>query len=213
MKPLSRISTLSLCAMLVACGGGGSNSGGGSGSANRAPVITSGGTASVAENATGTVYTTTATDADNNALIYSLSGTDAALFTLVTTTGAVSFNSSPDFETPLDANHDNVYEITLSVTDGKATVSKAVTITVTDRAGAVSTRRVGTGFDAAVFLTGRGDGSGKVLVVEKGGLVRVLDPTTGTIDAAPFLDVRSQLATDGERGLLSLALAPDFATS
>ena len=212
MKSLSRISTFALCVVLAGCGGGGSGSSGG-GSSNHAPVFTSGGSVSVAENVTGTVYTAQATDVDKNALIYSLSGADAALFTIVATNGALSFKSPPDFETPLDANHDNTYEVTITVNDGKTTVTKAVSITVTDRAGAVSTRRVATGFDTPVFLTGRGDGSGKVLVVQKGGLVRVLDPRNGAIDATPFLDVTSQVATDGERGLLSLALAPDFATS
>ncbi len=214
MKSLSRISTFALCVALAGCGSGGSDGGGGSGgSSNHAPVFTSGGSVSVAENVTGTIYTATATDADNNALIYSISGADAGLFTLIATTGALSFNSPPDFETSLDANHDNVYEVTITVNDGKTTVSQAVSITVTDRAGAVSTRRVAAGFDTPIFLTGRGDGSGKVLVAQKGGLVRVLDPKTGTIDATPFLDVTSQVATDGERGLLGLALAPDFATS
>ena len=214
MKSLSRIGAFAFCVVLAGCGGGGSDSGGGGGGAgNHPPVFTSGGSVSVAENVTGTVYTAQASDADNDALTYSISGADAGLFTLIATTGALSFTSPPDFETPLDANHDNVYEVAITVSDGKATVSKAVSITVTDRAGAVSTRKVAGGFDTPLFLTGRGDGSGKVLVVQKGGLVRVLDPKTGTIDAAPFLDVTSQVATDGERGLLGLALAPDFATS
>ncbi|MGA9659026.1 MAG: PQQ-dependent sugar dehydrogenase [Asticcacaulis sp.] len=214
MKALSRISQFALCLALAGCGGGGSGSSGNSGgSVNHAPVITSAASASVAENATGTVYTAQATDADNNALSYAISGTDAGLFTIMATSGALSFSSPPDFETPRDANHDNVYEVTLSVSDGKTSVNKAISLTVTDRAGAVSTRRVATGFNAPVFLTGRGDGSGKVLVVQKGGLVRVLDPQTGTVDAMPFLDVTSQVSTDGERGLLGLALAPDFATS
>jgi glucose/arabinose dehydrogenase len=214
MRPLSRISTLALCVSLVACGGGGSDIGGSGGdSGNHAPVFSSGAAASVAENVTGTVYTAAATDADSDALTYSLSGADAALFTIGSASGALSFVRAPDYENPLDADHDNVYEVTVSVSEGKATVTKAISVTVTNVAGAVSTRRVATGFDTPVFLTGRGDGSGKVLVVQKGGLVRVLDPQTSTIDTAPFLDVSSQVATDGERGLLSLALAPDFTTS
>ncbi len=209
---ISRISTLALCSVLVACGGGGSG-GGSSGDGNHAPVITSAGSVSVAENITGAAYTATATDSDGNSLTYSLSGTDAGRFAINTTTGAVSFTSAPDFEAALDANSDNIYDITIGVSDGMTSASKAVAITVTDRAGTVSTRRVGQGFDTPVYLLGRGDGTGRVLVVQKGGLVRALDPATGVIESAPFLDVSSQVATDGERGLLSLALAPDFATS
>ena len=50
-------------------------------------------------------------------------------------------------------------------------------------------------------------------MVQQGGLIRILDPATGTIAATPFLDVSAQIATDGERGLLGLALAPDFAAT
>lgn len=209
---VSRLSTLALCSFLVACGGGGSG-GGSSGGGNHTPVITSVGSASVTENMSGVAYPATATDADGNSLTYSLSGTDAGRFSINASTGAVSFISAPDFETPADANGDNIYNITIGVSDGTTSVSKAVAITVTDRAGTISTRRVGQGFDTPVYLLGRGDGTNRVLVVQKGGLVRVLDPATGVIESAPFLDVSSQIATDGERGLLSLALAPDFATS
>jgi glucose/arabinose dehydrogenase len=74
-------------------------------------------------------------------------------------------------------------------------------------------RRVATSFNQPVFLTAIPDNSGRVLVVEKGGLIRILTPSTGAIAAPAFLDVSASIATDGERGLLGLALAPDFATS
>lgn len=213
MRPLSCISALSLCISLVACGGGSGSGSGGSGSMNHAPVFTSSTAFTVSENVTATVYTATATDADGDPLAYAIAGTDAGRFTIGSASGALAFISPPDYENPLDANRDNVYDITITVSDGKAGLTKAVSITVTNQTGAVSTRCVATGFDTPVYLTGRGDSSGKVLVVQKSGLVRVLDPQTGTIDATPFLDVTSQVATDGERGLLGLALAPDFSTS
>jgi glucose/arabinose dehydrogenase len=54
-----------------------------------------------------------------------------------------------------------------------------------------------------------------VFVVERGGTVRLL--VDGTLRARPFLDIRSLVSTgDGredERGLLSIAFAPDYATS
>ena len=58
---------------------------------NAAPVFTSGTTASVAENTAGVVYTAEASDADGDALTFSLSGTDADLFTIDSATGEVSF--------------------------------------------------------------------------------------------------------------------------
>lgn len=118
-------------------GGGGSSSsgggGGGGGSSNTAPSFTSGTTANFAENGTGTAYQATANDADGDALTYSISGgADSSLFRINASTGAVTFAASPDFENPGDANGDNVYEVTISVSDGTTSVQQAVSITVTD---------------------------------------------------------------------------------
>ena len=63
-------------------------------------------------------YRAVATDADGDDLSYSLSGTDAALFTIDPATGAVRFIASPDFENPGDAGGDNVYDITVTASDG-----------------------------------------------------------------------------------------------
>ena len=97
-----------------------------------APIFTSPGSASVEENQT-MAYTTMATDADGDPLIYSLSGgTDAALFTIDPTTGVVSFIVSPDFEDPGDAGGNNVYDITVTATDGTNDTTQPVAITVTN---------------------------------------------------------------------------------
>ena len=74
------------------------------------PVFTSPATANAQENQTA-AYMAVATDADGDALVYSLSGTDAALFTIDATTGEVSFMAAPDFEAPGDDDRDNVYDI------------------------------------------------------------------------------------------------------
>ena len=57
------------------------------------------------------------------------------------------------------------------------------------------------------------DGSGRVFVVQQAGLIRILNPATGAIAGTPFLNVTTQTTTDGERGLLGFATAPDFPTS
>jgi 3-isopropylmalate dehydratase small subunit len=93
-----------------------------------APIITSATTATVEENVTGVVYTGTA----DEEVTFSLgSDKDEALFTL--STDAISFTAAPDFETPIDANADNVYLIELTATDaeGNATTLQ-VAISVTD---------------------------------------------------------------------------------
>ena len=95
------------------------------------PSFTSDASASVAENQTA-AYTAVATDADGDSLRYSLSGTDAALFTIDPTTGAVRFTAAPDFENPGDDDDDNVYDITVTVSDGMNSADHAVAITVTN---------------------------------------------------------------------------------
>ena len=95
------------------------------------PSFTSPATASAAENQTD-AYTAIAEDADNDALTYSLSGTDAALFTINPATGVVSFITAPDFENPGDNGGDNVYDITVMASDGDNSTDHAVAITVTN---------------------------------------------------------------------------------
>ena len=95
------------------------------------PVFTSPAAVSVAENQTA-AYMAAATDADGDALVYSLSGTDAALFAIDTDTGEVSFITAPDFEMPGDADRDNVYDITVTASDGTNRTDHNVAITVTD---------------------------------------------------------------------------------
>ena len=94
------------------------------------PVIQSSINISVDENISSTVYTLTATDADNLAsLTYTISGgADAALFNL--TSGALTFLTPPDFESPGDANNDNNYELTIEVSDELNVSSSSLTVTV-----------------------------------------------------------------------------------
>lgn len=104
---------------------------------NEAPTLTSGAAANFLENGTGTVYTATATDPDTtlafNTLTYALAGTDAALFNINATTGAVTFAAAPNFEAPADAGANNVYDITVTASDGtNTTAAQAVAITVTN---------------------------------------------------------------------------------
>ena len=100
---------------------------------NEAPTFTSAAAASFAENATGTVYTAAATDPDAGAtLTYSISGTDAALFNINATTGAVTFKSSPNYEAPADAGGNNVYDVNLTASDGTNTTTQDVAISVTN---------------------------------------------------------------------------------
>ncbi len=213
MAMIRLISLIALVAIpLASCGSDGAGTT--PPASNRPPTFTSPATVSTPENVTGTVYTAAATDPDGNALSYSLSGgVDRAALSL-TAAGALSFTTPPDFEAPTDADKNNVYLVQLSVSDGTASVTLDLAVTVTNAGvDAFQVRRVATGLNAPLYLTALPDGSGRVLVVEKAGLVRIVTPATGAITATPFLDISGTISTDGERGLLGLALAPDYTTS
>src|SRR5215208_617087 len=48
-------------------------------------------------------------------------------------------------------------------------------------------------------------------VVQQGGRIRLI--RNGVLQTAPFLDLTSSISSGGERGLLGIALPPDYATS
>ena len=64
------------------------------------------------------------------------------------------------------------------------------------------------GLDNPLGLISPGDGSGRMFVIEQGGLVRIL--VDGAILPTPFLDLTQQVNCCGERGLLGLAFHPRF---
>jgi hypothetical protein len=102
------------------------------------PVITSnggGGTANISVlNPQQSVTTVTATDADGslNILSYSITGgADAGDFTINTSTGQLSFINPTNVNSPQDADLNNIYLVTVQVSDGTLTDNQALTVTVT----------------------------------------------------------------------------------
>lgn len=81
-----------------------------------------------------------AVDADQPAQSFSYSlagGADESLFSLDSGTGALAFLSAPDFENPVDADTNNVYEVIVQVTDNGTPArssTQTLQITVTDAA-------------------------------------------------------------------------------
>lgn len=204
----TRASLILLPLILASCGGGSDGGGGTPPAANAPPVFTSPQTASVVENTTA-AYQATASDPDGNALTFSIEGgADTARFS-ITAAGALSFAAAPDYDLPGDADGDNVYAVTLRVTDGRATATQAVNITVTNSREGISVVRVGTGFNQPLYVAPI-PGSSNVYVVEKGGDVYRFDPANGT--RTRVLDI-TDISTNGERGLLGLAAYPDHASS
>ena len=65
-----------------------------------------------------------------------------------------------------------------------------------------------------VDLTGAGDGSGRLFIVEKPGRIRTFDLTTGTLSPTNFMSITGRVRANGnEQGLLGLAFHPDFANN
>ena len=88
---------------------------------------------SIAENTTA-VTTLKVLDADaSSSVTYTLSGDDADLFS-ISPTGALAFKTAPNFEDPTDKNTDNDYAVTVTASDGTATDTIDVTVSVDDAA-------------------------------------------------------------------------------
>jgi glucose/arabinose dehydrogenase len=66
-------------------------------------------------------------------------------------------------------------------------------------------------FEAPVYATAAPGEPANLYVVEQAGVIRVL--SGGRVRATPFLDIRPQVLSGGEQGLLSVAFAPDYARS
>lgn len=84
----------------------------------------------IAENTTA-VTTVQVIDPQNDAVTYTLSGADAALFT-IDAAGNLAFIDAPDFENPQDANGDNVYEVVVHASDGSLEDTQSIQVEVSD---------------------------------------------------------------------------------
>ena len=129
-----------------------------------------------AEHGTDDVYTFSATDPESHTLTWTLTGDDAGAFTI--TAGVLSFGSAPDYEAPTDTgmDMDNVYTVSVHVSDGKnaahetdttvdATVAVTVTVTNINEVGAVT-------FDVTQPQVGRGMTA--MLIDPDGGLSNII---------------------------------------
>jgi Ca2+-binding RTX toxin-like protein len=178
---------------------------------NYLPVITSNGGGAAAlidiDENQRTVTTVTATDPDTNqTLLYAIvAGADAALFAIDAVTGALSFVTAPNFESPADADGDNVYQVVVAVNDGNGGVdTQDLTVTVHDVPDGV----------APVITSNGGGASAAITIDENLAAVTTVSATDtdgpatayaviGGADAALF-------AIDPATGALTFKTAPDF---
>jgi hypothetical protein len=174
---------------------------------NEAPVITSNGggaTASISIGENNTAVTTIAsTDPENSVRTYAISGgADAARFVINASTGALGFAAAPDYEAPADADANNVYQVTISASDGSLVDTQALSVTVTNVVEGVTITSDGGGDSAALSLDENGTAVTTVAAVngEAGAPTYAI---AGGADAALFV-------IDPASGALSFGSAPDF---
>ncbi len=75
----------------------------------------------------------------------------------------------------------------------------------------ITAETIATGLRNPVAVIADPTNTSVLFVVEQNGLIRVV--RDGSIIGEPFLDLRNDISSGGERGLLGLVLAPDFAES
>ena len=104
---------------------------------NEGPEISLGGlgisgksSAEYPEHGTDPIDTYMASGPESDMAVWSLGGDDAGDFS-ISRGGELTFNTSPDYENPVDKDMDNVYMVTVMANDGTYDAMRMVTVTVT----------------------------------------------------------------------------------
>ncbi len=122
-----------------------SDAGTGATDGNVAPAFSSPATFSAAENQTtaGTVLARDS-DAEDDVTGYAITGgADKAFFSIGATSGALEFQSAPNYEDPKDSDNDNNYVVEVKATSGMDTREKTATQTITVRVTDIGTEAPG----------------------------------------------------------------------
>ncbi|WP_219136215.1 sorbosone dehydrogenase family protein [Janthinobacterium sp. UMAB-60] len=168
-----------------------------------------------------------APDAATGSLAVTISGLPAGVAGAVTLTGPASYSKTLTASTTLTDLAPGAYTLSAaSVAQGTqtlaptpvtqqvqvnagATASAGVTYTATAPL-ALALQEVASGLDAPIFLTAP-PGDSRLFILERPGRIRVLQ--NGNLLATPFLDISPLTTTSGERGLLSMAFHPQYASN
>jgi cysteine-rich repeat protein len=77
---------------------------------------------------------------------------------------------------------------------------------------AINAVLVSSAFNSPVYATAPPLDPARLFVVEREGLIRILNLADNTVEPTPFLDIADLTTTDGERGLFSIAFDPEYDT-
>lgn len=98
---------------------------------NDSPVLMAAESVNVSEGIRG-VLNVQGFDVDGDDLTYSVSGIDAGSFSIAAS-GALSFLNNTSLASPNDSDNNNIYLVTVTVSDGTLTTSKDFSITIVER--------------------------------------------------------------------------------
>ena len=163
----------------------------------------------------------------SGSLNVTIGGLPAGVAAAVTVTGPASYSKLLTASGTLDGLAPGAYAVSAaSVLQGTAslvpvpatqqvqvTAGATASATVTYAAGAplaIRLQEVASGLDAPIFLTAP-PGDSRLFILERPGRIRVLQ--NGNLLGTPFLDISPLTTTSGERGLLSLAFHPQYASN
>ena len=157
---------------------------------NDAPAVTSPATASVAENSpTGTiVYQATATDADGDAVSWSLGGADAGLLS-IDANGAIRLISAADYETRAS------YSFSVIASDAGSSSPKPVTLNVTNVIETPVIAETGAANDTI----------GLAQAIDRATLVTTANPNL-VDDDLPSATITGNISASGDRDFFSITL-------
>ncbi|HEX8241709.1 MAG TPA: cadherin domain-containing protein [Allosphingosinicella sp.] len=168
-----------------------------------APVIAGSETSFlVTENGTA-VASFSASDADGDVLTWSIAGgADAGRFAIDPASGALRYLAAPDFEAPADAGGDNLYDVTIAVSDGSLTATRALTVQILNSNEAPVIGSNGGGATAAISMAEEGLFVTTVAASDPEGTA-VSYSIAGGADAMRF-------AIDSTTGALTFLTAPNY---
>ena len=172
---------------------------------NQAPIITTASAVNVAENQT-TVMDVDATDPEMDNISFTITaGADSTLFSIVESTGVLTFNTAPNFEANASNAGNNAYIIEITASDDGSpneSDSQTITVNVTNTDEAPSITSDGAGANANI------DAAENQTAVTT---VTTTDPENDTISYSVSGGVDAGLFSVGiSNGVLTFDVAPNF---
>ena len=151
------------------------------------------------------IFAYQATDRDGSvqsSLTVTINGADA----IEATTGALSFINAPNFEAPTDAGANNIYDITVTASDGTLSANQAIAVSVTDASDTEHPPAItsdGGGATAAVSVAENSTAVTTVTATDPDAEATLTYSISGGADAAMF-------TINATTGALSFINAPNF---